>query len=134
LLLYSSNLLLGFPTGRSFTSSTTRQQVFWHHQQVFWRRCRGLNYIFPHQLGTIKQQSGGTLTPPPTKVELKGWGSLGRLGHGQPLAGHPMGAPYVPPISPRVPPHPYPIRGAPRPTWASLLEGPNKVGYTFLIK
>jgi hypothetical protein len=22
---------LGFPTGRSFTSSTTRQQVFWHH-------------------------------------------------------------------------------------------------------
>jgi hypothetical protein len=31
LLLYSSNLLLGFPTGRSFTSSTTRQQVFWHH-------------------------------------------------------------------------------------------------------
>jgi hypothetical protein len=47
LLLYSSNLLLGFPTGRSFTSSTTRQQVFWHHstsrhQQVFWRRCRGI--------------------------------------------------------------------------------------------
>jgi hypothetical protein len=31
LLLYSSNLLLGFPTGRSFTSSTTRQQLFWHH-------------------------------------------------------------------------------------------------------
>jgi hypothetical protein len=26
---------LGFPTGRSFTSSTPR------HQQVFWRRCRG---------------------------------------------------------------------------------------------
>jgi hypothetical protein len=25
-MLYSSNLLLGFPTGRSFTSSTTRQQ------------------------------------------------------------------------------------------------------------
>jgi hypothetical protein len=25
------NLLLGFPTGRSFTSSTTCQQVFWHH-------------------------------------------------------------------------------------------------------
>jgi hypothetical protein len=24
------------------------------HQQVFWRRCRGLNYIFPRQLGTIK--------------------------------------------------------------------------------
>jgi hypothetical protein len=22
---------LGFPTGRSFTSSITRQQVFWHH-------------------------------------------------------------------------------------------------------
>jgi hypothetical protein len=22
---------LGFPTGRSFTLSTTRQQVFWHH-------------------------------------------------------------------------------------------------------
>jgi hypothetical protein len=31
LLLYSSNLLLGFPTGRSFTSSTTRQQVLWHY-------------------------------------------------------------------------------------------------------
>jgi hypothetical protein len=27
----SSNLLLGFPTGRSFTSSTTRQQVLWHY-------------------------------------------------------------------------------------------------------
>jgi hypothetical protein len=24
------------------------------HQQVFWHRCRGLNYIFPRQLGTIK--------------------------------------------------------------------------------
>jgi hypothetical protein len=37
---------LGFPTGRSFTSPTTSQQVLWHysiqrHQQVFWRRCRG---------------------------------------------------------------------------------------------
>jgi hypothetical protein len=28
LLLYSSNLLLGFPTGRSFT---THNQAFWHH-------------------------------------------------------------------------------------------------------
>jgi hypothetical protein len=27
---------LGFPTGRSFTSSTPR------HQQVFWHRCRGI--------------------------------------------------------------------------------------------
>jgi hypothetical protein len=35
LLLCSSHLLLGFPTGRSFTSSTPR------HQQVFWHRCRG---------------------------------------------------------------------------------------------
>jgi hypothetical protein len=31
MLLYSSNLLLGFPTGQSFTSSTTRQQVLWHY-------------------------------------------------------------------------------------------------------
>jgi hypothetical protein len=34
LLLCSSYLLLGFPTGWSSTSTP-------HHQQVFWRRCRG---------------------------------------------------------------------------------------------
>jgi hypothetical protein len=34
LLLCSSYLLLGFPTGRSSISTP-------HHQQVFWRRCRG---------------------------------------------------------------------------------------------
>jgi hypothetical protein len=31
---------LGFPTGRSFTSSTTRQQVFWHHHH------RAINKFF----------------------------------------------------------------------------------------
>jgi hypothetical protein len=34
LLLCSSHLLLGFPTGQSSTSTP-------HHQQVCWRRCRG---------------------------------------------------------------------------------------------
>jgi hypothetical protein len=27
------------------------------HQQVFWRRCRGLNYIFPRQLCASKMPS-----------------------------------------------------------------------------
>jgi hypothetical protein len=43
---------LGFPAGRSFTSSTPR------HQQVFWHRCRGLNKKnFPRQLRASKTPS-----------------------------------------------------------------------------
>jgi hypothetical protein len=48
---------LGFPTGRLFTSSTTRQQVLWHystqrHQQVFWRRCRGKRRLLQGEFRT----------------------------------------------------------------------------------
>jgi hypothetical protein len=43
LLLYSSNLLLGFPTGRSFYFINKRNQVFWHystprHQQILHKK------------------------------------------------------------------------------------------------
>jgi hypothetical protein len=48
---------LGFLIGRSFTSSTTRQQVLWHysiprHQQVFWRRCRGKRRLLQGEFRT----------------------------------------------------------------------------------
>jgi hypothetical protein len=44
LLLYSSNLLLGFPTGRSFTTHSHINLA----SEVFCRRCRGLKKKIPH--------------------------------------------------------------------------------------
>jgi hypothetical protein len=40
---------LGFPTGRSFTSSTTRQEVFWHDHH------RAINKFFGAVAGEEKE-------------------------------------------------------------------------------
>jgi hypothetical protein len=50
LLLYSSNLLLGFPTGRSFTTHSHVNLA----PEVFYRLFRGLKKKLPHQLHTNK--------------------------------------------------------------------------------
>jgi hypothetical protein len=85
---------LGFPTGRSFTSSNTRhQQVFWHHstprhQQVFWRRCRGIeeeeaptSTIFSHVNYAPAKCQSSFLAPLPGKNKTPARG----VSHAHPL-------------------------------------------------
>jgi hypothetical protein len=68
-------ILLHQQTQSSFIASSSPR-----HQQVFWCRCRGLNYIFPRQLGTIKQQSS-FLAPLPGKKKTSRRG----VSHAHPL-------------------------------------------------
>jgi hypothetical protein len=59
----------------AFTPSSPR------HQQVFWRRCRGLNYIFPHQLCASKMPSkfSGAVAGEEKKTSARG------VSHAHPL-------------------------------------------------
>jgi hypothetical protein len=75
--------------------------------------------------------AGDTLHPT-RSVGLKGV-ALGSLGQGMDWPATPIGTYSAHPRNPRTP-TPLSNKGAPRPNWASLREGTNKVGCSLLIK
>jgi hypothetical protein len=68
---------LGFPTGWSFTSSTTHQQVLWHysslcHQQVLWHHCRGLKKKIEEEEAPTSNTHSPVNLAPSNAINLSG--------------------------------------------------------------